>query len=288
MNFNKAGKYLSLILLVLAIFSISIGISVAAGENSSSTQAVEFNNHISYSNSSYAVNIDYKSTPNLENDLTNSNFNISGIASGITSGVPSGISFNLNNRTDSSDEDSLYDVFTLSNENPVNTNVSHTLNCKLGSIQTNVSVSNVSVSQIFSEQLFNTSSFILTNNKLNFAEGNTNQLNKDLSKVLDDNYIIGLSNSNGLYKKNFIFNNVNFDSAFLNLLVNYNKITNTGSGSFAIKQKNNKRINELNAFSFDRDLGELIELEFGSHEVMASRLLLSNHLRVYIYIYMFE
>ncbi|KZX15453.1 hypothetical protein [Methanobrevibacter curvatus] len=276
MNFNKAGKYLSLALLVLAIFSISVGISVAAGENSSSTQTVDFNNYISYSNSSNAVNVDYKSAPNLENNLTNSNFN----ASEITSGFTSGISFNLNNRTDSSDEDSLYDIFALSNENSLSTNVSHVLNCKFGSIQTNVS-------QVLSEQLFNTSSLLTnTNSTLNFAEGNINQLNENLSKVLDDK-LIGLNNSNGLYK-NFIFTNVDFDSAFLNLLAHYNKIINTGSESFIIKK--NKSGNELNisssnnkldTFSFNRNWDELIELEFGSHKLMASKLLVSNYLKAY-------
>jgi outer membrane protein OmpA-like peptidoglycan-associated protein len=143
MNFNKAGKYLSLILLVLAIFSISIGISVAAGENSSSTQTVDFNNYISYSNHSNTVNADHKSVSNLENGLNNSNFN--------TSGITSGISFNLNNYTDSSDED-RFDVFALSNENPLNVNISQASIDKLKSIQTNVS-------EVFSEQLFNISYF---------------------------------------------------------------------------------------------------------------------------------
>ncbi|KZX14386.1 hypothetical protein [Methanobrevibacter curvatus] len=266
MNFNKAGKYLSLILLVLAIFSISIGVSVAAGENSSSTQTVDFNNHISYSNSSHAVNVDYKSTHNLENDLTNSNIG--------------GISFSLSNHTDS-DEDSFQDIFALSNENPVNANASHALSYKSNSILTNVS-------QAFSEQLFNTSN-LLTNNTLNFAEENTNQLNENLSKVLDD--INWINNSNGLYK-NFIFTNMGFDSEFVTFLVNYNKLINTGSESFIVKQKNNnnnnKRSNELNTFSFDSDWDELTELEFGSHNFTASKLLISNHVKEHIYIYIYN
>jgi hypothetical protein len=272
MNFNKAGKYLSLTLLVIAIFSISVGISVAAGENSSSTEAVDFNNYVSYSDFSNAVIVVYKSTLNLENDLINSNFNTSGTTSEITSEITSGVSFNLNNHTDSSDEDSLYDVFALSNENPLSTNVSHVLNSNFASIQTNIS-------QVLSEQLFNTSNLLTNaNSTLSFAEGNINQLNENPSKVLDDN-LIGLNNSNGLYK-NFIFNNVNFDSEFLNLLAHYNKIINTGSESFIIKQKN-KSANELNTFSFGRNWDELIELEFGSHKFMASKLLVSNYLKAY-------
>ncbi|KZX14367.1 hypothetical protein [Methanobrevibacter curvatus] len=258
MNFSKAGKYLSLIPLVLAIFSISVGISVAAGENSSSTQSVDCNNYISYYNISSDVNVDYKSAPSLENDLTNSNFNINGLISGI--------SFNLNNHADFYYEYNLYDVFALSNENPVNANSSHALNCKFSSIQTNIS-------QIFSEQLFNTSSFILTNDTLNFNERNINQLNNNLSKVSDDN-LIGLNNSNELYK-NFIFTNVDFDSEFINFLAHYNKIINTGSESFIIKK--NKSNNELNIFSFDRNWDELIELEFGSHKLIASKLFVSNY-----------
>jgi hypothetical protein len=142
MNFNKAGKYLSLTLLVLAILSMAVGVSVAAGENSSSTEAVDFNNYTSYYNYSTAVNVDHKTTYNLTNNLNNSNFNISG-----TTNV---IIINLNNYTDFS-EDNIVDVFDLSNENPVNTNVSD-FNCKFNSTQTNIS-------QIFSEQLFNNSDF---------------------------------------------------------------------------------------------------------------------------------
>ncbi|KZX11915.1 hypothetical protein [Methanobrevibacter curvatus] len=260
MNFNKAGKYLSLALLVLAIFSISIGISVAAGENSSSTQAVDFNNHISYYNYSSAANVDHKPTSNLANNLANSNIGE----------ITSGISFNLNNHTDSSMKDNSYDV-ALPNGNPVNANISHLQTANLIPTQTNVS-------QTFSEQLFNNSN-LLTNNTLNFNEENTNQLNENQSKALDDN-LIGLNNSNGLYK-NFIFTNVNFDSEFINFLAHYNKIINTGSGSFIVKQKNNKSSNELDTFSFDRNWDELIELEFGSHNFIASKLLISNHLKAY-------
>ncbi|KZX16056.1 hypothetical protein [Methanobrevibacter curvatus] len=124
MNFNKAGKYLSLTLLVLAILSTSVGISVAAGENSSSAEAVDFNNYTSYYNYSSAVNVDHKPTSNLTKDLSDFNTN--------------GISFNLNNHNNSSDEDSIGMVYSvLSNEDPVNLNVS----------------------QAFSEHLFNVSGF---------------------------------------------------------------------------------------------------------------------------------